>query len=85
MHTKSELSGNAHQVRTLKTTLGTSLVVQELRLHLPLQGMHVQSLVRELGSHMACGQKTKTENRSNVVTNPINTLNMVHIKKIFKK
>ena len=30
---------------------------------------------------MACGQKTKTENRSNVVANSINTLNMVHIKK----
>ena len=39
--------------------LGTALVVQWLRLHLPMQGVRVPSLVRELGSHMAHGQKTK--------------------------
>ena len=38
----------------------TSLVVQWLRLCLPLQGMWVQSLVWELGFHMSCGQKTET-------------------------
>ena len=43
-----------------KGTGGTSLSVQWLRLHLPMQGMQVQSLARELGSHMPCGQKTKT-------------------------
>ena len=39
---------------------GTSLVVQWLRLHLPVQGVQVQSLVMELGSHLPHGQKTKT-------------------------
>ena len=29
--------------------------------------------------------KTKMENRSNIVTNSIKTLKMVHIKKIFRK
>ena len=60
----------------------TSLVVQWLRLHLPVQGVQVQSLVGELRSHMPQGQKTKTSNRSNIVTNPIKTLKMVHVKKI---
>ena len=37
--------------------------------------------VGELGSQMPGDQKTKTEkNRSNVVTNSINTLKMAHIK-----
>ena len=36
----------------LKTPLGTSLVVQWLRIHLPVQVAWVQSLVRELRSHM---------------------------------
>jgi hypothetical protein len=35
--------------------VGTSLVVQWLRIHLPMQGKQVQSLVRELGSHMSRG------------------------------
>ena len=35
-------------------------MVQELKLHLPMQGMQVQSLVGELGSHMPLGPKTKT-------------------------
>ena len=33
-------------------TKGTSLVVWWLRVHLPMQGVWVQSLVRELGCHM---------------------------------
>ena len=33
----------------------------------PMQGVWVQSLVRELRSHMSCGQKTKTQNRSKIV------------------
>ena len=41
---------------------GTSLVVQWLRLHLPMQGVWVQSLVAELRSHMPPGQK-KTEHK----------------------
>ena len=31
---------------------GTCLVVQWLRIHLPMQGMPVRSLIRELRSHM---------------------------------
>ena len=38
-----------------KLKIGTSLVVQWLRSHLPMQGMWVQSLVRELRSHMPPG------------------------------
>ena len=63
----------------------TSLVVQWFRLHLPVQGEQVQSLVGELRSHMPQGQKTKTQNRSNIVTNLIKTLKMVHVKKKFLK
>ena len=37
-----------------KVRLRTSLVVQWLRILLPMQGMWVQSLVRELRSHMCC-------------------------------
>ena len=44
----------------LKINLGTSLVVQWLRLRLPKHGVWVQSLVKELRSHMPRGQKTKT-------------------------
>ena len=44
----------------LKTILGTSLVVQWLRLCLPMQGVQVQSLVRELRFNMSCSQKLKT-------------------------
>ena len=43
-------------------------------------GVWVWSLVREIRSHMPQGQKTKTENRKNIVINSIKTLKMVHIK-----
>lgn len=47
------------QASTLRPiTLGISLVVQGLRLLLPMQGVRVQSLVGKLGSHMPHGQKT---------------------------
>ena len=39
------------------STGGTSLVVQWLGLHLPKQGMQVQTLLRELRSHKPHGQK----------------------------
>ena len=52
-----------------------------LRQSLPIQGTWVRSLVQELRSHMPHSQKTETENRSNVVTNSIKTLKLVHIKK----
>ena len=44
----------------LSPVVKTSLSVQWLRLHLPMQGVQVQSLARELGSHKPCGRKTKT-------------------------
>ena len=44
-------------------------------------GVQVRSLVGELKSHMPPGQKTKIQNRINVVANLIKTLKMVHIKK----
>ena len=48
-------------------------MVQWLRLRLPKQGVQVRSLVGELRSHMPRGQKTKTKNRRNIVTNSIKT------------
>ena len=40
---------------TLKWHMGTSLVVQWLRIRIAMQGTQVQSLIRELGSHMLWG------------------------------
>ena len=51
---------NEKQILVKNRYRGTSLLVQWLRLHLPMQGVQVQSLARELGSHIPCGQKTKT-------------------------
>ena len=56
-------------------------MVQWLRLCLPMQGVQVQPLVGELRSHMPYDPKTKMQNRSNIVTNSIKTLKMVHIEK----
>ena len=39
----------------LKNDIRTSLVVQWLRIHLPMQGTQVQFLVGELKSHTPCG------------------------------
>ena len=61
----------------------TSLVVQWLRLRLPMQEVGVWPLVREFRAYMPLGQETKTENRSNIVTNSIKTLKMIHIKHNF--
>ena len=52
-----------HQIpknQFLKYYLGTSEVVQWLRLHLSMQGVQHQSLVRELRSQVPSGQKTRT-------------------------
>ena len=51
-----------------------------------MQGVWVQSLVGELRSHMPQGLKNQNiRNRSNIVTNLIKRLKMVHIKtKSFK-
>ena len=54
---------------------GTSLAVHGLRFHLSVQGVWVQSLVRELRLHMPLGQKTKTQNRNNILTNSIDKKN----------
>ena len=49
-----------------ETSIRTSLVVLWLRFHLPVQGLWVWSLVRELGSHMPRGavKKNTQETRS---------------------
>ena len=60
---------------------GTSLAVQWLWFHLPVQGVLVQSLVREPRSHKPHSQETKTQNRSNIVTSSIKTLKMVKKKR----
>ena len=54
-------------------TQGMSLAVQWLRLCLTMQRLWVQSTVREPRSHISCGQKTKSQNRNNIVTNLIRT------------
>ena len=43
---------------------GTSLVVQWLRIHPPMQGVRVQSLVGELRSHKTQGQKSQNINNN---------------------
>ena len=45
----------------IKRRHGTSPVVLWLRLHLSMQGVQVQFLVRELRAHMPHGQKVKTK------------------------
>ena len=45
-----------HFVKTKKVILGTSLVVQWLRLCVSNAGVQVQFLVKELRSHMLCGE-----------------------------
>ena len=54
----------SHEHRTGKADKnyhpGTSFMVQWLKLHLPIQGMHVWFLVRELRSYMPFGQKKKS-------------------------
>ena len=60
---------------TKELDTGTSLLVQRLRLCLPIQEVLVQSLAGELSSPMPCGPKTKN------VTNSFKTFKMVHIKK----
>ena len=60
----------------------TSLAVQWLRLCLLMQGLWVQTLVRELRSYMPCGQKN---HRSKIVTNSIKTFKMVYMKKSLKR
>ena len=51
-----------YHIQFKKKNEGTSLEVQELRLHLLMQRVWVQSLVGELSSHMPCGQKKQNIN-----------------------
>ena len=55
-----------------EVSLGTSLVVQRLRLHLPGQAVQVEYLVEELRSKIPHASWPKTQNlnnRSNIVAN----------------
>ena len=61
-----QVVGNAHELKhiletfyqgCLKENVGTSLSVQWLRLHLPVQRLQVQSLAWELGSQVPCDQE----------------------------
>ena len=72
-----------HITTDLKVFWGTSLVVQWLRLYLPVLGVQIQSLVRELRSHMPHGQKGKKEDiKQKQCCNKFNKdFKMVHIKK----
>jgi len=55
-------------------------VVQGLRLCLPMQRVRVWSLFRELRLCITA-KNSKHKNRSNIVTNTIKALKMVHMKK----
>ena len=68
----------------LNTAEGTSLVAQWFRLHLPMQGVPVQSLVWEL---MSMCLMAWTYKQSNTVVISIKTLKITHIgkKKLKKK
>ena len=79
--TDTMLSKNTGSKNTCRDSPGD----QWLRLHFSMQGEWVPSLVGELKSYMPPGQKTKTQNRINIVTNLIKTLKMVHIKKKIHK
>ena len=63
--------------------MGTSPVIQWLRLGLPLQEVQVQSLIGELRSHMPRGQKNQNIKQKRIVKDSIKTLKMVHIKNFF--
>ena len=68
-----QINKNCLNIAYQKHPYGISLVVQWLRLHLSMQGVWVQSLVRELRSHMTHGQKLKT--------NSIKTFQKIRVKK----
>ena len=62
---------------------GTSLVIWRLRLHPPMKGVQVLSLVRKLKSHMPHDQniKKKKKKTRNIVKNSIEALkNYLFIK-----
>ena len=83
------LASHSFQVRRCyqkERLLGTSLVVQWLRLNLPMQGVWVQSLVGELRSHTPHGQKTKNIKQKQYCNNFNKDFkNGPHAKKNLKK
>ena len=62
-------------------TLGTSLVIQWVWLHLPVRGVQVWSLIGEPRSHLPCGQRAKNVKQKQYLTNSVKTVKMVHVKK----
>ena len=58
-----QMPGVFHPCSVKMVLLGTSLVIQWLRLPLPMQGVWIWSLVGELRSHMSQSQKSKTEQK----------------------
>ena len=63
----SELERQIMYNITYMWNLGTSLVVQWLRLCLPMQGLRVESLVGEPRSHIPPGQKTPQKPKTEAV------------------
>ena len=75
-----------HRVNKLlnqNSCLGTSVVVQRLRLHLPMQGV---CSIPHWGAKLShAGTKSENiNNRSSIVTNSTKTLKMVHVEKNVK-
>ena len=77
----------------IKKYHGTSMEVQWLKIHLPMQGVWVRSLVRKPRSHILLGKKTKQNieqkqycNKFNkAVKNGPNLKKKKNFKKYFKK
>ena len=61
-------------------------MVQWLRLHLPMQGVQIQSLIRELRSYMPQGRKKQNMKQKQYCTKFSKGFEKSpHLKKIFKK
>ena len=82
---KSQCGVTPCQSRATTPRIGTSQVVQWLRLQLPMQRVWFRSLVEELRFPHALWPKDQNINRSSIGTNSMKTLKMVHIKKTLKK
>ena len=82
---KGTNSPTAYTLNKNNQIKGTSLVVQLLGLHLPMQGVRVWFLVGELRPHMPHGQKNKIKQKQ--YGNKFNKdfKNVPHQKQIFKK
>ena len=82
-HAKKHKYTDLNTVKTNAT--GTSLVVQWLRLHLPVQEAHVWSLIGQLRSHMPGAQNNQNKKKKQY-GHKFNKdfKKMIHIKKINK-